>query len=62
MCGRRVSYDAAAATVTLINNGVPLGDFVDRNDAPFRDVFPFVAFPIQPNPKGINSKDTRIRL
>jgi len=25
-------------------------------------VFPFVAFPIQPNPKGINNPDTRIRL
>ncbi len=62
MGGRRLSDDVADATFTLINNGAALGDFVDRNDAPFRDVFPFVAFPIQPNPKGINNPDTRIRL
>lgn len=62
MGGRRLSDDVVDATFTLINNGVALGDFVDRNDAPFRDVFPFVAFPIQPNPKGINNPDTRIRL
>jgi hypothetical protein len=62
MGGRRLSDDVADATFTLINNGVALGDFVDRNDAPFRDVFPFFAFPIQPNPKGINNPDTRIRL
>jgi len=62
MGGRRLSDDVSDATFTLINNGTPLGDFVDRNDAPFRDVFPYVAFPIQPNPKGINNPDTRIRL
>jgi hypothetical protein len=62
MGGRRLSDDVSDATFTLINNGQPLGDFVDRNDAPFRDVFPFLAFPIQPNPKGINNPDTRIRL
>ncbi len=62
MGGRRLQDDVADATFTLINNGVALGDFVDRNDAPFRDTFPFVAFPIQPNPKGINNPDTRIRL
>lgn len=62
MGGRRLQDDVVDATFTLINNGVALGDFVDRNDAPFRDVFPFVSFPIQPNPKGINNPDTRIRL
>jgi len=62
MGGRRLGDDVADATFTLINNGTALGDFVDRNDAPFRDTFPFVAFPIQPNPKGINNPDTRIRL
>ncbi|MGI9108014.1 MAG: DUF4331 family protein [Pyrinomonadaceae bacterium] len=68
MGGRRLSDDVGDAIFTLINNGNPLtntnplGDFVDRNDAPFRDVFPYVAFPIQPNPKGINNPDTRIRL
>jgi len=39
-----------------------LGDFVDRNEFLFGDVFPFVAPQIMPNPNGVNDKDTRLRL
>ncbi|HXG82660.1 MAG TPA: DUF4331 family protein, partial [Pyrinomonadaceae bacterium] len=62
MGGRRVQDDVSDATFTLINNNQPLGDFVDRNDFEFGDVFPFVAPQAMPNPDGINSRDTRIRL
>lgn len=62
MGGRRLGDDVADATFTLINNGQPLGDFVDRNDFVFGDVFPFVTPQVMPNPNGINSRDTRLRL
>ncbi len=62
MGGRRLADDVADATFTLINNGQPLGDFVDRNEFAFGDVFPFVAPQVMPNPNGINSRDTRLRL
>ena len=60
--GRRLQDDVVDATFTLINNNQPLGDFVDRNDFQFGNVFPFVAPPVLPNPNGINKRDTRIRL
>ncbi len=60
--GRRLQDDVVDATFTLINNGVPLGDFVDRNDFEFGNTFPFVAPQVMPNPNGNNSRDTRIRL
>jgi len=60
--GRRLQDDVADATFTLINNGQPLGDFVDRNEFLFNNTFPFVAPQIMPNPNGINSRDTRLRL
>lgn len=60
--GRRLQDDVADATFTLINNGEPLGDFVDRNDFVFADTFPFVAPQVMPNPNGINNVDTRVRL
>ncbi|HXG82433.1 MAG TPA: hypothetical protein VNI84_00265, partial [Pyrinomonadaceae bacterium] len=60
--GRRLQDDVADATFTLINNGMPLGDFVDRNEFIFGDRFPFVAPQIMPNPNGINSVDDRTRL
>ncbi len=45
------------ATFTIINNGKPLGDKVDRNEVPFRNQFPFVADPTQPFPPGKNPDD-----
>ncbi len=60
--GRRLQDDVVDATFTLINNNQPLGDFVDRNEFLFGNTFPFVAPQIMPNPNGINSRDTRIRL
>ena len=62
MGGRRLQDDVGDATFTLINNGQPLGDFVDSNEFEFGDTFPFVAPQIMPNPNGINSRDTRLRL
>ncbi len=62
MGGRRLQDDVGDATFTLINNGQPLGDFVDRNEFLFGDRFPFVAPQIMPNPNGVNSVDTRLRL
>ncbi len=62
MGGRRLQDDVADGTFTLINNGQPLGDFVDRNEFEFGNTFPFVAPQIMPNPNGINSRDTRLRL
>ncbi|MEO6050007.1 MAG: DUF4331 family protein [Pyrinomonadaceae bacterium] len=60
--GRRLQDDVVDGTFTIINNGVPLGDFVDRNDFEFGNTFPFVAPQVMPNPNGINSRDTRIRM
>ncbi len=62
MGGRRLQDDVVDATFTLINNGIPLGDFVDRNDFMFGNTFPFVAPQIMPNPNGVNNVDDRIRL
>lgn len=56
MGGRRLMDDVVDATFTLINNGVPLGDNVDANQVPFRDVFPFVADPIQPFVSGVDDQ------
>ncbi len=62
MGGRRLQDDVGDATFTLINNGQPLGDFVDRNDFEFGNTFPFVAPQVMPNPNGVNNRDTRLRL
>jgi hypothetical protein len=62
MGGRRLQDDVVDATFTIINNGQALGDFVDRNEFEFGNTFPFVAPQIMPNPNGINSRDTRLRL
>lgn len=59
--GRRLEDDVADAIFTLINNGQPLGDFVDGNEAPFSSEFPFFADPVQPNPLGIDNVDDRTR-
>lgn len=60
--GRRLQDDVADGLFTLINNGSPLGDFVDANEAPFSGAFPFFADPIQPNPLGVDNPDDRTRL
>ncbi|MGI8991348.1 MAG: DUF4331 family protein [Bryobacteraceae bacterium] len=56
MGGRRLMDDVVDFTFTLINNGVPLGDNVNANQVPFRDVFPFVADPIQPFMSGVDDQ------
>jgi len=45
------------AVFTMINNGATLSDFVNANEVPFRDVFPFVADPTQPFPPGQDPED-----
>ena len=62
MGGRRLGDDVADAVFTMINNGSPLSDNVDANEVAFRDMFPFVADSIQPNPDGVDSLDDRTRL
>jgi hypothetical protein len=54
MGGRRLVDDVVDMTFTLINNGKPLGDKVDKNDVPFNNTFPFVAKPHQPTPPAKN--------
>lgn len=62
MGGRRLQDDVADGTFTLINNNLPLGDFVDGNDFIFDNTFPFVPPQVMPNPNGINDVDDRTRL
>ncbi len=62
MGGRRLGDDVADGVFTMINNGKPLSDNVDANEVPFRNMFPFVADSIQPNPRGVDSPDDRTRL
>ena len=50
--GRRPNDDVIDTIVTLVNNRVPLGDNVDRNEVVFRGAFPFFAAPHQPLPAG----------
>ncbi len=57
MGGRRLQDDVMDMTFTIINNGRPLGDKVDRNEVPFRNQFPFVADPHQPFPPGSGADD-----
>jgi len=57
MGGRRLVDDVVDATFTLINNGELLTDFVNANEVPFRNEFPFVADPTQPFPPGQNPDD-----
>lgn len=57
MGGRRLVDDVVDATFMLINNGAPLSDFVNANEVPFRDFFPFVADPTQPFPPGQDPDD-----
>lgn len=57
--GRRLQDDVVDGVFTIINNGVLLTDFVDANEVPFRDTFPFVADPTQPFPAGEVDDHTR---
>ena len=57
MGGRRLVDDVVDMTFTVINNGKPLGDRVNRNEVAFRSRFPFVADPHQPFPPGNNPED-----
>ncbi len=57
MGGRRLQDDVVDMVFTIINNGQPLGDKVDRNEVPFLNQFPFVAKPTQPFPPGKNPDD-----
>lgn len=57
MGGRRLRDDVVDGTFTIINNGVPMTDHVDKNEVAFRNVFPFVADPTQPFPPGQNPDD-----
>ncbi len=50
--GRRLVDDVVDDVFTLINNDELLTDFVDANEVPFRNNFPFVADPTQPFPPG----------
>ena len=50
--GRRLADAAPTLAFTLLNNGQLLTDHVLKNDKPFRDVFPFVADPHQPDAPG----------
>ncbi len=57
MGGRRLQDDVVDMVFTIINNGRPLGDKVDRNDVAFLNQFPFVAKPTQPFPPGSGPDD-----
>ncbi len=57
MGGRRLQDDVVDTTFTIINNGRPLGDRVDRNEKQFGNRFPFVAKPHQPFPPGSGPDD-----
>ncbi len=57
MGGRRLQDDVMDMTFTIVNNGKPLGDKVDRNEVAFRNQFPFVADPTQPFPPGSGADD-----
>ena len=55
--GRRLTDDVVDITFTLINNDEPLTDFVDANEVPFENSFPFVHNPTQPFPPGHEADD-----
>lgn len=57
MGGRRLQDDVVDGTFTIINNGRPLGDRVDRNELAFGNSFPFVAKPHQPFPAKAGAED-----
>lgn len=54
--GRRLADDVVDPVFTRINNGVLITDFVNGNDVPLQNAFPFVADPTQPFPPGQNPR------
>ncbi len=57
--GRRLGDDVIDTLLTLIANGSTLGDNVNANDVPLRDVFPFFALAQQPRSPGVIDDNTR---
>lgn len=57
MGGRRLGDDVVDTVFTLINNGQLMTDFVNGNEVPFRNDFPFVNDPTQPFPPGNDPDD-----
>lgn len=57
--GRRPKDDVIDTLLTVINNGSPLGDHVNSNDVPFREVFPFFGNAHLPLPAGVDDDLTR---
>lgn len=53
--GRQLADDVIDAELTLLTNSAsPIGDGVDMNDVPFRNVFPYLAAPnVVPEPAGL---------
>ncbi|MBA3915814.1 MAG: DUF4331 family protein, partial [Acidobacteriales bacterium] len=58
--GRRLQDDVVDIVFSGLHNGIPTTDFVDVNQVPFRNAFPFVQHPIQPFPPG-NEVDDQTR-
>ena len=57
--GRRPGDDTIDTILTLVANGVALGDNVNSNDVPLGNVFPFFAPPQQPRATGVIDDNTR---
>ncbi len=52
--GRRLGDDTIDTILFFVANQNPLGDNVNANDVPLRDIFPFVAPPQQPRDSGVD--------
>jgi hypothetical protein len=58
--GRRLKDDTIDILLNIITNGaLTTGDNVDANDVPLGNVFPFLAPPHQPLPRGTIDDKTR---
>jgi hypothetical protein len=57
--GRRPSDDVIDTILSIVANGAALGDSVDGNDVPYRNKFPFLAEPHQPQNSGVLDDNTR---
>jgi hypothetical protein len=57
--GRRLGDDVIDTILTIVANGATLGDSVDGNDVPYRNKFPFLAPPHQPQAPGVLDDGTR---
>ena len=57
--GRRLTDDTVDTALTLINNGIPLGDNVDKSDVDPANEFPFFAPSQQPRETGVTDDNTR---